>query len=204
MQCCLPVVAVSFVISHALVDQLLWALVVLVYAWDICAANLQVFDYIMTSMAQYKHNRSRMMALIAEHAPAHGHSHSAALAEAHAQQVPCSTHCNTHGFAQATLYFPFAVASCSNLDHFFCLCCVLALSWRLVSACMSTSCNSFRTDRQHSGDPCSPTSSEQVHGSKDSHCQGIALDCCGLLQCTSKSIHHHGVGCARACSSVTT
>ena len=48
---------------------------------------MQVFDYIMTSMAQYKHNRSRMMALIAEHAPTHGQSHSAALGDLHGQQV---------------------------------------------------------------------------------------------------------------------
>lgn len=45
----------------------------------------------MTSMAQYKHNRSRMMALIAEHAPTHGHS--AALADAHGQQVTSCYHC---------------------------------------------------------------------------------------------------------------
>ena len=45
---------------------------------------MQVFDYIMTSMAQYKHNRTHMMAIIAERAPVHGQTHSA---EAHVQQV---------------------------------------------------------------------------------------------------------------------
>lgn len=96
--------------------QLPQGLAVLVCAWDVRAACLQVFDYIMTSMAQYKHNRSRMMALIAEHAPAHGQSHSAALAEAHAQQVPCSPLCTNHSFAQATLYLTCAVASSSCVD----------------------------------------------------------------------------------------
>ena len=96
------------------------------YVFAVC---MQVFDYIMTSMAQYKHNRSRMMALIAEHAPTHGRSHSAALGDLHGQQVPpamttyvtilqCTLAVqSTKNFAKAKCIARIQCKQCNYLTH---------------------------------------------------------------------------------------